>query len=116
MAKLGAEILTVSATMTTKLESLHWHILNKARAIENGAYVIAPSTFGKIKGGGSARGHSLTVNPWGDLTCHGTKTSGAFISCLDLEAVKNIRQKIPSLEHDRSYKSIIIDYKTESLF
>jgi len=65
MAQAGAELLLVPAAFTKKTGEAHWHLLNQARAIENGAFVVAPCAVGAVPGGGESFGHSLVVDPWG---------------------------------------------------
>jgi|TARA_B100000959_G_scaffold180871_1_gene189202 predicted amidohydrolase len=71
LSQAGAEILFVPAAFTQKTGKAHWHVLNRARAIENGAFVVAPCAIGKIDGGGASYGHSLIINPWGEVLADG---------------------------------------------
>ena len=103
LAKAGAEILLVPAAFTKKTGEAHWHILNRARAIENGAFVVAACSVGEIEGGGECFGHSLIVDPWGEVLADGGPDPGITQTIIDLDQVKKIRMKIPSLEHDRPY-------------
>ena len=103
LARAGAEILMVPAAFTKKTGEAHWHILNRARAIENGAFVVAPCAVGPIDGGGESYGHSLIVNPWGEVLADGGITPGIVQATIDLDEVSRIRRKIPSLEHDQPF-------------
>ena len=109
MAQNGAEILLVPSAFTKKTGEAHWHILNRARAIENGAFVIAPCASGLIEGGGDSYGHSLVVDPWGEILADGGVGSGVITSQIDLQKVEKTRMQIPSLQHDRDYQLEIID-------
>ena len=71
LAQAGAEILAVPAAFTKVTGEAHWHVLNRARAIENGAVVVAPCAVGAVPGGGAAYGHSLVVSPWGEVLADG---------------------------------------------
>ncbi|HIJ48600.1 MAG TPA: carbon-nitrogen hydrolase family protein, partial [Gammaproteobacteria bacterium] len=71
LSQSGAEILFVPAAFTQKTGQAHWHVLNRARAIENGAFVVAPCAIGKVDGGGASYGHSLIINPWGEVLADG---------------------------------------------
>ena len=103
LAKAGAEILCVPAAFTKKTGEAHWHVLNRARAIENGTYVISPCAVGPVDGGGETYGHSLVIDPWGEVLCDGGDCSGVVMVEIDLDKVEEARGKIPSLTHDRSY-------------
>jgi len=103
LARAGAEILMVPAAFTKKTGEAHWHILNRARAIENSAFVVAPCAVGSIHGGGESYGHSLIVNPWGEVLADGGITPGIVQTIIDLDEVSQIRRKIPSLEHDQPF-------------
>ena len=103
LAQAGAEILVVPAAFTRTTGEAHWHVLNRARAIENGAAVVAPCAVGEVPGGGAAYGHSLVVSPWGDILADGGSGVGYVVTTLDLASVAEARGKIPSLEHDRPF-------------
>jgi predicted amidohydrolase len=81
--------------------------LNRARAIENGVFVIAPCSTGKVPGGGEAYGHSLVVNPWGEVVADGGVEPGIIHAIIDLEEVLDARKKIPSLSHDRLFETVV---------
>ncbi|MEM6932785.1 MAG: carbon-nitrogen hydrolase family protein [Pseudomonadota bacterium] len=103
LAHAGAEILAVPAAFTRKTGEAHWHVLNRARAIENGCFVVAPCAYGEVPGGGEAYGHSLIIDPWGAVIADGGIGSGVAMATIDLDAVAEARGKIPSLSHDRDY-------------
>ena len=103
LAQAGAEIFAVPAAFTKQTGQAHWHVLNRARAIENGAFVVAPCAVGPIDGGGESYGHSLIVNPWGEVLADGGITPGIVQATIDLDEVSRIRRKIPSLEHDQPF-------------
>ena len=103
LAKAGAEILAVPAAFTQKTGEAHWHVLNRARAIENGAFVVAPGACGPVPGGGATYGHSLVVDPWGKVLADAGEGSGVVDAVIDLDEVPAARRKIPALGHDRPY-------------
>ena len=109
MSKNGAEILMVPSAFTKKTGEAHWHVLNRARAIENGAFVISPCACGPIEGGGESYGHSLVVDPWGEILADGGVGSGVVTCQIEMDKVQETRNKIPSLRHDRDYDLRIID-------
>jgi predicted amidohydrolase len=104
LAQAGAEILTVPAAFTQKTGEAHWHVLNRARAIENGAFVVATCAHGPCPGGGAAYGHSLIIDPWGEVLADGGTGPGVIQTTIDLNEVATARAKIPSLGHDRDYR------------
>ena len=99
----GAEVLAIPAAFTKKTGEVHWHVLNRARAIENGAYVFAPCSVGAVPGGGEAYGHSLIVDPWGKVIAEGDDNPGVVLAEIDLNQVGEARARIPSLSHDRAF-------------
>lgn len=105
LAQAGAEILTCPAAFTKKTGEAHWHILNRARAIENGAFMIAPCAHGPVPGGGEAYGYSLIVDPWGEVLADGGTGPGGVAAVIDLDEVAAARARIPSLTHDRPFEA-----------
>ena len=103
LAQAGAEILAVPAAFTKVTGEAHWHVLNRARAIENGAVVVAPCAVGAVPGGGAAYGHSLVVSPWGEVLADGGDGVGYVVTTVDVESVATARSRIPSLRHDRRF-------------
>ncbi|MEM0922215.1 MAG: carbon-nitrogen hydrolase family protein [Pseudomonadota bacterium] len=103
LAQAGAEILAVPAAFTQKTGEAHWHVLNRARAIENGCFVVAPCAHGDVPGGGAAYGHSLIIGPWGEVLADGGEGPGVITAKIDLDQVAEARGRIPSLDHDRTY-------------
>ena len=103
LAQAGAEILAVPAAFTKVTGEAHWHVLNRARAIENGAVVVAPCAVGAVPGGGAAYGHSLVVSPWGEVLADGGDGVGYIVTTVDVDSVAIARGRIPSLQHDRRF-------------
>jgi len=103
LAKEGAEILTVPSAFTVPTGKAHWHVLLRARAIENGAFVIAPAQAGTHEGGRGTWGHSMIVDPWGKVLVEIQKDNPDFACAdLDLSEVAKARAAIPSLTHDKA--------------
>jgi len=103
LAHAGAGMLTVPAAFTRTTGRAHWHVLVRARAIENGCYVIAPAQCGVHAEGRTTYGHSLIVDPWGDVLADGGEDEGIIVADIDMEQVEKARRRIPALEHDRAY-------------
>jgi predicted amidohydrolase len=107
LAKAGATILTVPAAFNDTTGAAHWDVLVRARAIENGAFVLAPAQCGShaAHNGRPRRthGHSLVVSPWGEIIADGGTDPGVILADLDLAEVEKARTRIPSLTHDRTF-------------
>ncbi len=103
LAQSGASMLAVPAAFMKLTGVAHWHVLNRARAIENGCFVFSPCQVGTMSGGAECYGHSLIVNPWGQVLADGGKDEGYIIADIDLAEVKAVRAKVPSLQHDRDF-------------
>lgn len=104
MAQRGAEILTVPAAFTVPTGRAHWEVLLRARAIENGAFVLAPAQTGTHEGGRETWGHSMIINPWGEVIASAGEDEGLLIADIDLNDVALRRGQIPSLKNGRPYK------------
>jgi predicted amidohydrolase len=105
LAKAGADVLFVPAAFTRTTGQAHWHALLRARAIETGAFVVAPSQCGEAPDGKLARyGHSLIVDPWGEVIADGGEDEGVIAAELDLARVAEARRMIPALRHDRVFE------------
>jgi predicted amidohydrolase len=103
LAKAGAAMLAVPAAFTRLTGRAHWHVLIRARAIENAAYVVAPCQNGVLFGGGECFGHSLIVDPWGEVLADGGDDEGVIVAEIDPAAVARTRARIPALSHDRDF-------------
>jgi predicted amidohydrolase len=107
LAHSGAEILTVPAAFSPVTGAAHWESLLRARAIENGAYVLAPAQCGNhaIRTGKprQTHGHSLVVAPWGEVLSDGGTDPGITFVDLDREAVRQARARVRSLTHDHMF-------------
>jgi predicted amidohydrolase len=103
LAKAGAQILCVPAAFTRVTGQAHWRALLVARAIENGAFVVAPGQGGSHRDGRETFGHSLIIGPWGDVIAEGGIEPGVVAAVIDLDAVAETRRRIPSLSHDRNF-------------
>ncbi len=104
LAQKGATLLTVPSAFTETTGKAHWHVLLRARAIENGAFVIAPAQGGKHANGRQTYGHSLIIGPWGEILVEGGTDPGVFMAEIDPDAAKNARARVPNLLHDRDFE------------
>ena len=110
LAQSGAQILTVPSAFSDTTGAAHWESLLRARAIENGAFVLAPAQCGThvahaAPAGHPRRthGHSLAVAPWGEVLADGGTDIGVTLVDLDLTCVARARARVPSLDHDRDF-------------
>ena len=103
LAKAGADIIAVPAAFTAFTGNLHWHVLLRARAIENGCYIIAPAQAGTHPGGRQTYGHSLIVDPLGLVVAEKPDGVGVLLADIDRKHVDDARRMIPSLQHDRDF-------------
>jgi len=108
-AQAGAEMIAAPAAFTRVTGEAHWHVLQRARAIENGAYVISPGQCGTLSGGAECHGHSLIVDPWGRVLADGGTEPGVVTAEIDLALVAETRRRIPSLQHDRAFAPACLD-------
>ena len=103
-AKKGAEILSCPAAFTRQTGEVHWHILLRSRAIENGTFMIAAAQGGLHEDGRETYGHSLVINPWGQIIGElDHDEPGVLIAELDLSEVGKARSRIPSLANERQF-------------
>src|SRR5580700_806580 len=104
LAKAGAQILTVPAAFTRPTGAPHWEVLLRARAIETGAFVIAPAQGGLHEDGRATWGHSMAVSPWGEVIALADHDEPcALLAELDLDAVAKARAAIPALRNERAF-------------
>jgi predicted amidohydrolase len=98
----GAGIIFVPSSFTYETGKAHWETLLKARAIENQVYIIAPNQYGKDSLGNSHYGHSMIVDPWGTVIARCSNGETIIYGQLDINHLKKVRKRLPSLKHTRS--------------
>src|SRR5713226_9154394 len=106
LAEAGSSFLAIPSAFTRQTGEAHWHVLNRARAIENAAYVLAAAQGGKHENGRETFGHSLVVDPWGRVVAEGGTEPGVILATIDPAEVTAARAKIPSLQHGRRFEMI----------
>ena len=104
LSQKGASLLTVPSAFTETTGKAHWHVLLRARAIENGAFVLAPAQGGTHANGRKTYGHSLIIAPWGEIMAEAGTDPSVIVADIDLAAVADARMRVPSLQHDRPFK------------
>ena len=103
LAQGGAELITIPAAFTQTTGQAHWHILVRARAIETGAFIIAPNQCGHHCDKRYSYGHSLIVDPWGEILADGGTEPGVIYADIDLDQVQKVRCRIQSLKNERPF-------------
>jgi len=104
LAEAGATFLAIPSAFTKQTGEAHWHVLMRARAIENGSFVIAAAQGGEHENGRSTFGHSLVVDPWGRILAEGGTEPGVVFADIDPAEVSAARSRIPSLQHGRRFE------------
>jgi predicted amidohydrolase len=103
LAQAGADFLTVPSVFTVPTGTAHWHVLLRARAIENGCFVFAPAQWGEHTAGRHSYGHSLIVDPWGDMLADAGEGVGIVSARIEVARIAEVRRMVPSLQHDRPF-------------
>jgi predicted amidohydrolase len=103
----GAELLAIPAAFTRPTGAAHWHALMRARAIETGCFVVAAAQAGAHEDGRATYGHSLVVDPWGEVLLDMGEARGLGFAEVDLDRVADVRGRIPVLTHRRSIPPVI---------
>lgn len=103
LGRAGATLIAVPSAFTKWTGEAHWHVLLRARAIETGAFILAPAQVGDHGGGRLTYGHSLIVGPWGEVLADAGETPGLVIADLDLHLVEEARRKVPAWSWDQPY-------------
>ncbi len=103
LAQAGASFLSIPSAFTVPTGRAHWHVLLRARAIENFCFVFAPAQSGEHAGGRKTYGHSLIVAPWGEILAEAEEGPGVITATIDAAQVDDARRAVPSLSHDRPF-------------
>jgi deaminated glutathione amidase len=106
LAEAGGSFLAVPSAFTQITGEAHWHVLLRARAIENGSFVFAAAQGGKHENGRETFGHSLIVDPWGRVLAEGSAEPGIVFADIDPAEVASARARIPSLQHGRRFEVV----------
>ncbi|MBV9557752.1 MAG: carbon-nitrogen hydrolase family protein [Pseudolabrys sp.] len=104
LAEAGATMLAIPSAFTKQTGEAHWHVLMRARAIENGSFVFAAAQGGKHENGRETFGHSLIIDPWGRILAEGGTEPDVVIAEIDMAQVAAARSRIPSLQHGRRFE------------
>jgi predicted amidohydrolase len=103
LARAGASFISVPSSFQRQTGKAHWHSLLRARAIENECFILAPAMCGDHPGDRQTYGHSLIVDPWGEIIADGGEAPGIVYGEIEPARVAKVRRMMPSLEHDREF-------------
>lgn len=106
LAEAGAGIIGVPSAFTCKTGRAHWHVLLRARAIETGCWIFAAAQCGDHAAGRQTYGHSLIVDPWGEVVAEAGEAPGIIIADIDPARVGEARRSVPSLANARPYRPV----------
>lgn len=106
LSEAGAELLAIPSAFTVPTGRAHWHALLRARAIENAAFVIAAAQQGRHEDGRETFGHSLAVDPWGEVICEMAEGTGIGYAEIAMERLHEVRRRIPVLDHRRPIPAV----------
>jgi predicted amidohydrolase len=97
-------MITVPSSFQRQTGKAHWHVLLRARAIENECFVLAPAMCGDHPGNRQTYGHTLIIDPWGEILAEGGESPEIIYAEIDLARVEKVREMMPSLNHDRDFE------------
>jgi predicted amidohydrolase len=106
LAEAGAMYLAIPSAFTRQTGEAHWHVLMRARAIENGSFVFAAAQAGDHENGRATYGHSLVVDPWGRVIAEGGTEPSVVFADIDPAEASVARGRVPSLQHGRRFENL----------
>jgi len=106
LAEAGAEVIAVPAAFTVPTGKAHWEILLRARAIEAGLFVVAAAQGGSHEDGRQTYGHSLVIDPWGEVLLDAGERQGIHFAEIDLGRIAEVRSRVPALKHRREVPAV----------
>ena len=101
LSEADAQIVSIPAAFTVPTGKAHWEVLLRARAIEAGLFVVAAAQFGEHQDGRRTYGHSLLVDPWGQIVLDMEERIGVSFADIDLAQIEDVRQRLPAISHRR---------------
>jgi deaminated glutathione amidase len=101
LSEAGAEVISVPSAFTVPTGRAHWEILLRARAIEAGLFIVAAAQGGKHEDGRQTYGHSLVIDPWGEVLLDAGDQGGVHFAEIDLGRISEVRSRVPALKHRR---------------
>ena len=115
-ARAGAQMLSAPAAFTRQTGTAHWHVLQRARAIENGAFLVSAAQGGKHEDGRETYGHSLIVAPWGEIIGERDNDEPGFVMAeIDPARVEEARRRIPAIANEQEFELATVTAPVEAL-
>lgn len=108
LSRAGADIIAVPAAFTVPTGQAHWHVLLRARAIENACFVVAAAQTGEHEDGRSTYGHSLVIDPWGEILLDMGEAPGLAFAELDLARIADVRSRVPVIANRRPVAEAVL--------
>ena len=102
LSEAGSDVISVPAAFTVPTGRAHWEILLRARAIEAGLFIVAAAQSGAHEDGRQTYGHSLVVDPWGEVLLDAGGENGVRFAEIDLGRIAEVRSRVPALSHRRT--------------
>jgi predicted amidohydrolase len=106
LAEAGSSFLAIPSSFTRQTGEAHWNVLMRARAVENGCFVLAAAQGGAHEDGRETFGHSIVVDPWGKVLAEGAGEPGVIFADIDPATVATVRGRVPSLQHGRRFEIV----------
>jgi predicted amidohydrolase len=107
LAEANADLIAVPAAFTVPTGKAHWEVLLRARAIEAGLFIVAAAQSGHHEDGRNTYGHSLVVDPWGEVLLDMKEGTGVAFAEVDLSRITDVRSRVPSLSHRRAIEEAV---------
>ena len=108
LAEAGADVIAVPAAFTVPTGKAHWEVLLRARAIEAGLFVVAAAQSGHHEDGRNTYGHSLVVDPWGEVLLDAGEGAKVVTAEIDLARITDVRSRVPALKHRRAVGQVSV--------
>lgn len=103
LGRKSCDVIAIPAAFTVPTGKAHWHLMQRARAVEASAYVVAAAQVGRHEDGRATYGHSLVIDPWGDIVLDmGGETAGLGFADIDPARIAEVRAQLPSLANRRA--------------
>ena len=107
LTEASADVIAVPAAFTVPTGKAHWEVLLRARAIEAGLFIVAAAQSGHHEDGRTTYGHSLIVDPWGDVLLDMGDGAGVKVADIDLSRITDVRSRVPAISHRRPIEAAV---------
>ena len=107
LTEASADVIAVPAAFTVPTGKAHWEVLLRARAIEAGLFIVAAAQSGHHEDGRTTYGHSLIVDPWGEVLLDMGDGAGVKVADIDLSRITDVRSRVPAISHRRPIEAAV---------